>query len=224
MIRRRAIVTTLGTLALAAGGSLAWAAGPLAKVGRWQAGQHYNFVENPQPPSVAKGKVEVIEVFWYGCAHCYALDPVLEDWKRKKPKHVEFVRVPVIWGPVHRQHAKLYYTMLALGLGDLHPQVFDAIHKEGMPLSDRDEVRARSLHYGFLSTHGVSAEQFDAAYDSMTVATNMERARELTRNFNVGSVPLIFINGKYSTGVSEAGGPQPLVALINDLAASEKKR
>jgi thiol:disulfide interchange protein DsbA len=223
MIRRRAIVATFAALAVA-GSSLASAAGARTKVGRWQAGVNYNIVENPQPPSVARGKVEVIEVFWYGCGHCFALDPVLEDWKQKKPSYVEFVRVPVIWGPVHRQHAKLYYTMLALGRGDLHPQVFDAIHKEGMPLSDRDEVKARSLHYGFLSTFGISAEQFDAAYDSMTVATNMERARELTRNFNVGNVPIIFINGKYATGVSEAGGAQQLVALIDDLAASEKRR
>lgn len=224
MSRRRAIVATFAALAVVAGSSLASAAGPLTKVGRWQAGQHYSFVENPQPSSVAEGKVEVIEFFWYACAHCFALDPLLEDWKSKKPPYVEFVRVPVIWGPEHRQHAKFYYTMLALGRGDLHPQVFDALHREGIRLTDRDEVKARSLQYGFLSTFGISTEQFDAAYDSMTVAANMERARELTRNFNVGSVPVILINGKYATGVSEAGGAQQLIALINDLAASEKRR
>jgi thiol:disulfide interchange protein DsbA len=224
MNRRRAFISIAVSLAGAAGAGMAFGAGALPQVGRWQAGQNYGLVANPQPTSVASGKVEVIEVFWYGCGHCYALDPVLEDWKKKKAPYVEFIRVPVIWGPIHRQHAKLFYTLQALGKADLHPQVFEAIHKDGSPLGDRDEVRARALQYGFLSTYGVTAEQFDAAYDSMSVAMNMQRAHDITRNFNVGNVPVILINGKYSTSVSEAGSAQELVSLINDLAASETKR
>ena len=64
--------------------------------------------------------------------------------KPSKPAYVEFVRVPVIWGPVHRQHAKLYYTLQALHRPELHTKVFDAIHQQGLPLSARDEVEARA--------------------------------------------------------------------------------
>ena len=88
-------------------------------------------------PASPAGKVEVNEVFWYGCGHCYALDPALESWKAEKPAYVEFVRVPVIWGPMHRQHAKLYYTLQALRRPDLHSKVFDAIHQQGLQLAAR---------------------------------------------------------------------------------------
>jgi protein dithiol oxidoreductase (disulfide-forming) len=200
------------------------AAQSAGEIGPWRAGVNYNLLPAPQAPTVAAGKVEVSEVFWYGCGHCYALDPVLEDWRSKKAPYIEFVRVPVIWGPMHQQHAKLFYTLQALGRPDLHAKVFDAIHKDHQQLADRDELKAREMHFAFLSGHGVTKEQFDASYDSMTVMTNVRRAATLTHNYQVGNVPMIFINGKYSTGVTEAGGVQQLLSLINDLAASEKNR
>jgi thiol:disulfide interchange protein DsbA len=197
------------------------AAGALSK---WQEGTNYKLAPAPQPTGVAAGKVEVTEVFWYGCGHCYALDPALESWKTEKPPYVEFVRVPVIWGPVQRQHAKLYYTIQALHRPELHPKVFDAIHKQGLALSARDEVEARAMQFAFLSGQGITETRFNAAYDSMTVATNMTRAEEYTKQFAVASVPLMIVNGKYITSVSDAGSEEKLLALINDLAASEKAR
>jgi thiol:disulfide interchange protein DsbA len=196
----------------------------VSALSKWQAGTEYKLVPAPQPTNVAAGKVEVNEVFWYGCGHCYALDPALESWKADKPSYVEFVRVPVIWGQVQRQHAKLYYTLQALHRPELHTKVFDAIHQQHLTLAARDEVEARALQFGFLSTQGVTEKEFDAAYDSMTVATNMMRAEEFTKKFAVGSVPVMVVNGKYMTSVSEAGTEARLIALINDLAASEQAR
>ena len=63
--------------------------------GKWQAGKHYTLLSPAQPTNVGPGKVEVIEVFWYGCSHCYELDPYLESWKKNKPAYIEFVRLPV---------------------------------------------------------------------------------------------------------------------------------
>jgi thiol:disulfide interchange protein DsbA len=197
---------------------------PAAALAKWKAGTDYHLLTAPQPTSVASGKVEVIEVFWYGCGHCYELDPVLESWKAEKPAYVEFVRVPVVWGPQHRQHAKLFYTMQALRRPELHSKVFETIHKLGAPLMARNEMEARALQFAFLNANGVSQKDFDAAYDSMSVASNVLRAEELTKKFVVAGVPLMIVNGKYSTGVTEAGGPTQLLSLINDLAASEKNR
>src|SRR5688572_20567025 len=98
--------------ALAASVAASAATNPV--VGKWRVGTNYALVANPQAPSVPSGKVEVIEVFWYGCSHCYELDPTLEEWSRAKPKYIEFSRVPVMWGAQHRQHAKLFYTVQAL--------------------------------------------------------------------------------------------------------------
>jgi len=195
-----------------------------AALSKWQEGTNYKLAPAPQPPGVAAGKVEVTEVFWYGCGHCYALDPALESWNAKKPPYVEFVRVPVIWGPVQRQHAKLYYTIQALNRADLHTKVFDAIHQQGLPLSARDEVEARAMQLVFLSSQGVNESRFNSAYDSMSVASNMLRAEEFTKKFAVANVPLMVVNGKYITSVSEAGSEAKLLALVNDLAASEKAR
>lgn len=223
MTTRRALVA-LVTLAASGWALIACARSPESALEKWHAGTHYKFAPAPQPPSVGAGKVEVNEVFWYGCGHCYALDPALESWKASKAPYVEFVRIPVIWGEVHRQHAKLFYTLQALHRPELHTKVFDAIHKLGMALSARDEAEARALHFGFLSGEGVTKKEFDAAYDSMSVATDLARAEEFTRKFEVGSVPLMVVNRKYITSVSDAGSEAKMISLVNDLAASEKAR
>ena len=70
----------------------------------------------------------------------------------------------------------------------------------------------------------MTEKEFDAAYDSMTVATNLLRAEAFTRNFAVSSVPVMVVNGKYITSVSEAGSEAKMIALVDDLAASEKAR
>jgi thiol:disulfide interchange protein DsbA len=191
---------------------------------RWHAGTNYTLLEKPQPVSVAPGKVLVTEVFWYGCPHCNALDPTLEAWKLGKPEYVEFVRVPVVWGPVHRQHAKLFYTLQALGRADLHTRVFEAIHRDGNFLAAQTDEDARALQLAFLRQHGITEQAFNAAYDSPEVAGNLQRAEEYTRDYQVSSVPVIFVNGKYATSFSEAGGNSELISLINDLAASERQQ
>jgi len=201
------------------------AAAPAAatSIGQWQEGKNYTLVLNPQPPA-ANGRVEVTEVFWYGCGHCYALDPTLESWKLSKPDYIDFVRVPVIWGPVHRQHARIFYTLQALGRLDLHSKVFDTIHQQGNMLAARTDEEARALHLAFFKDHGVTEKAFNDAYDSPTVAANLERAEQLTKSLSIGSVPTMIVNGRYSTGVSLAGGASELITLVNDLAASERKR
>jgi len=202
----------------------ACARAPEPALAKWKAGTNYQLLAAPQPTSVPAGKVEVSEVFWYGCGHCYALDPALENWKAEKPAYVEFVRIPVIWGAAHRQHAKLYYTLQALRRPDLHGKVFDAIHQQGLQLSARDEVTARAEQLAFLGSQGVSEKDFNATYDSMSVAANVLRAEDLTKKYAIANVPVLIVNGKYSTSVGEAGGTPELLALINDLAASEKNR
>jgi thiol:disulfide interchange protein DsbA len=217
---RRAFIASgaaYATLAVAGGSKAA------DSLSAWRAGVNYRLLDNPQPTTAAAGKVEVTEAFWYGCGHCFALDPVLESWDQGKPSYIEFTRVPVIWGGPHRQHAKLYYTLQALRRPELHAEVFKAIHTKGTVLTDRDEVKARAAALVFFTSFSVTPQQFDDAYDSMTVAMNMQRAENFTRTMRVDNVPLVFVNGKYVTSVSEAGGEPQLVQLINSLAESEKR-
>ena len=192
--------------------------------GKWKAGTNYTPLVPAQPTNVAPGKVEVVEVFWYACPHCNALEPFIQSWVKNKPEYVEFVRVPVMWGPVHRAHAKLFYMLRALNRADLDQKVFDTIHKDGNMLVANDEQVTRKMQLDFLKANGVSTEDFNKAWDSFTVSTGLQRAEQLTERYKVQGVPLIVINGKYTTDPGLAGGPGQLLQLINDLAASEKQR
>lgn len=193
--------------------------------GKWRAGTHYVPVSPAQPTSVDAGQVEVLELFWYGCPHCYELDPFLQGWKKNKPSYVKLVPVPVTWGPVHRAHARLFYTLEALGkLDALHGKVFDAIHKQGEYLVDRDEAQTRRLQLAFAKANGISEADFNRAYDSFGVNAALQRAEDITRRYRVEGVPVLYVNGKYQTDVGMAGGHGPLVELLNDLAAAEKRR
>ena len=193
--------------------------------GQWKPGVNYKPLVPAQPTSVTSGKVEIVEEFWYGCGHCYALDPFLESWKKNKPAYVEFVRVPVMWGAVHKAHAKLFYTIQSLGReNDLHTKIFDAIHRGGNSLVANDEESTYKVQAAFAKENGISEADFKKAYDSFGVATALQRAMQLTRNYQVEGVPLMIVNGKYITDVGMAGGHSNLLALLNSLAAAEKRR
>ncbi|MEN9316955.1 MAG: hypothetical protein RIS35_3348 [Pseudomonadota bacterium] len=193
--------------------------------GRWQAGRHYKPLVPAQPTNVAGGKVEVLEVFWYGCGHCAALDPFLENWKTKsKPANVEFVRVPVTWSPGHVMHARLYYTLQALGRDDLHPKVFETIHRGGNMLLGNDEASTFRAQLAWAKANGIAEKAFTDAWQSMAVTVKLQQAADLVRRYKVEGVPLMVVNGKYTTDVGDAGGHAELLALVNDLAAAEKRR
>lgn len=190
--------------------------------GRWKPGVNYTPLVPAQPTEVDPGKVEVLEVFWLGCPHCYALEPYLQKWLKSKPSYIQFVRVPVMWGPVHRAHARLYYTLLALGRKDLVQKAFDAIQQHpDNPLVANSDEETLKLQEEFAQQHGVSPEDFEKAYKSFTVSSDLQRADQLTQRYQVQSVPFIVIDGKYTTDVGMAGSVTNLFSLINDLAAAD---
>jgi thiol:disulfide interchange protein DsbA len=191
---------------------------------RWKLGTNYKPLVPPQPTSVPAGKVEVVEVFWYGCPHCNALEPYITSWLANKPEYIELVRVPVMWSPGHKTHAHLFYAIEALGRHDLHQKVFDAIHQQKNTLLGNSEAESLQKMVEFLRTQGVSQKSFMDAWNSFSVASNLQRAEQLTQRYRVEGVPLVVINGKYTTDVGMAGGPSQLIELINDLAAGEKRR
>ena len=100
--------------------------------GRFELGQHYLRLSPTQPTSSNPDQVEVCEVFWYGCPHCYELDPLLERWREQAPDYVNFVRVPAVWNPTLQIHARAFYTAEALGKGaEMHSEFFREIHENG---------------------------------------------------------------------------------------------
>lgn len=219
-----ALATTISIRACAATPTPTEAPEPAPTMSQWQAGLHYTVLRYPGAPPAAQGRVVVNEVFWYGCSHCYALDPVLEDWNKHKAAFIDFVRIPVIWGPAHKQHARLFYTLQKLGRQDLHAKVFNTIHELHNPLMASTDEAARAMHLAFFKENGVTEQQFKDAYDSAEVSQKVVEAERMTGNYEVGSVPTLIVAGAYSTSVSQAGGEKQLLSLINDLAIREQRR
>jgi len=180
-------------------------------------GTNYRKVVPAQPTNVAPGKVEVVEFFWYGCGHCFALDPAMETWRAKsKPQYVEFTRVPAMWNDALRMHARLYYTAEALGkLDELHSAIFREIHVNNNQLSTLPQITA------FFKQHGVGPDDFQKAFASFAVESKLQRADFLNRRFGIDSVPQVAVNGKYLTDQGKAGGEPELFQLVQELAAHE---
>ena len=192
---------------------------------KWQAGRHYRLLNPTVPTNVAPGKVEVVEVFWYGCGACYTLDPYLESWKRTKPAAAEFVRVPVTWNPGAKLHAKLFYTLQALKQdGRLHTKVFDTIHRGGNGLLGRDEASTLAVQRDWAKANGVDPTAFTNAWNSMSVDVKVRQADDLVRRYRAEGTPAMIINGKYFTDVGSAGGIPQMLELINALVAAETRR
>jgi thiol:disulfide interchange protein DsbA len=191
--------------------------------GRWKPGVNYEPLVPGQPTSVEPGKVEVIEVFWLGCPHCYALEPFVKNWLKSKPSFIEFTRVPVIWGPTQRAHAKLFYTLKALGRPDLIDKAFDTIQQQRNPLIGGSDAETLQIEQAWAAQNGVKAADFATAYNSFSASSDLARAEELTQRYRVQDVPFIVVNGKYTTDVQKAGNVANLFQLINDLAAAEHR-
>ena len=182
-------------------------------------GQHYQEVKPAVATSTAADKVEVLELFWYGCPHCYAFEPQLQEWLKNKADYIEFVRVPAVFAQNWEVHARAFYAAQQLGVLDkLNGPMFDAIHKEGRKLGSQEEVTQ------FFADKGVSAEDFKKAYNSFDVDTKTRRAIALTREYGITGVPALIVNGKYRSSAQEAGDFASLLKLVDYLAAKEHKR
>jgi len=191
---------------------------------KWVAGTQYKVVLPAQPTDVAPGKIEVIEFFWFGCPHCFALEPAVDAWLKNKANYVEFVRVPATWGEVHRAHARLFYTLKVLGKADeLQDKVFDSVHVEHQPLfAPGDPMQTQREQLQFAKDNGISESDFMKAYNAFAMQTAMAQADDLVRRYRIDAVPTFVIGGKYETDMQMAGGESNLFQIINDLAASEK--
>ena len=197
----------------------------------WVEGQHYKALPAPQPTAVPAGMVEVTEIFWYGCGHCYHLEPALEAWNAKgRPEYVKLNYLPVVWNPVTREDARLFYTIEALGkVSALQSAVFRELHVNGNPLtvmsgSQVDMAATEKKAREFLVRNGITAEDFNRTYRSFAVENRLRSGELMLRRYQADHTPMIVVNGKWTTDVSMAGGPDALFRLVNALAARERGR
>jgi thiol:disulfide interchange protein DsbA len=181
--------------------------------------KYFTTLTTAQGTSSSPGKIEVAEVFWYGCSHCYALEPLLTDWVKKLPADVSFVRIPVMWNPTNETHGRVYYTAEALGKLELiTPAMFRAIHLENRPMTDDKDIQL------LFEQNGVSAADFNKAYRSFSVESQLKRAKDLTVKYHVQGVPLLVVNGKYAANGPEIHSHPDLLAVTDELIQRERQR
>jgi thiol:disulfide interchange protein DsbA len=205
------------------------AATPVSGPTTWQEGVNYTRLVPAQPTDAPAGQVEVLEFFWYGCPHCYALEPTIEAWVRTKPAYVTFTRVPVLWNEGDRSLGRLYYTVQGLGkIDEMHAAIFKEIHVNNDPLIGSDPqntAEAERIQLLFAKRFGISEEAFRSKFEhDMGVDTAMQHADALIERYRVSSVPDFVVNGKFIADVASAGSPEKLIGLLNDLTAAEHKR
>jgi len=202
---------------------------PTSPVNGWTEGVNYSRLVPAQPTDAPPGQVEVLEFFWYGCPHCYALEPTIEAWAKTKPPYVTFTRVPVLWNAGDRALGRLYYTVQSLGkIDELHGAIFKEIHVNGDPLIGSDPENAADAEHMqlvFVRKYGISEQDFRGKYEhDMGVETALQHADGLIERYRITSVPDFVVNGKFVADVSTAGSPERLISLLNDLTAAEHKR
>jgi len=191
-----------------------------AAVKEWKfsEGKHFTVLTTAQGTSSPLAKIEVAEVFWYGCPHCFNFDPYVEKWKETLPDDVSFVRVPVMWNPTNELHARIFYTAEALDKGDvLHDAVFREMHLNKKTLATEDEIRDLFIQYG------VSEDEFDNTFRSFGVESKLKRAKNLTQRYRIQSVPLLVVNGKYVTTGPEIKTFDDMLAVTDELIEREQQ-
>lgn len=176
----------------------------------------YTTLVAPQPTSDAS-KIEVVELFWYGCPHCYHLEPLLTKWAAGLPPDVVFVRTPAILGPSWEILARAYYTAEMLGVLDkIHEPLFKAIHEDKKKFTSEEELAK------FFAAQGVDEKQFRDTLKSFGVAAKLNRSKQMTQRYGITGVPALIINGKYRTSVSDAGDQEKMLELTDKLIAKER--
>lgn len=185
---------------------------------KYQEGVHYEHVTPEQPTATSGGKVEVVEMFWYGCPHCYRLEPYVKRWLKRKPAKAEFVRMPAIFRPEWEIHARAYYTAEILGVVDkIHSDMFEAIHEKKQRLNNEAAIMA------FFAQHGVAEKDFKRVFRSFAVETKVRRSKDMSRRYGIKGVPSLIVNGKYRTAAQEAGGNAKIFQVVNYLVEQEGK-
>ncbi len=192
--------------------SLSLFIGPVsAQTQEYIEGGHYELLSEVQPVQTGD-KIEVVEMFWYRCPHCYRLEPYIIKWLENIPDNAEYVPIPAMLNQSWEFQARVYFTFEALGLVDqLHGKFFDAIHKDRKPFNTVEQVAE------WAAAQGADPGAIVDTFNSFAVNNKLNFANVMGRKYGISGVPAIIVDGKYRTSVSMAGSHDELINVINFL-------
>ena len=207
-------------------------AAPFVDDGKWVEGKNY-FRIDPAQPTSHPGKIEVTEVFSYGCPACNGFHSTADQIARSLPPNAVMNYLAAAFRPDENwpMYQRAFYAAQALDLvGKTHDAMFDAVWKSG-ELSTYD-LKASGLKprsawptiedaAKFYARYGVDPKEFVGVANSFTVNTKMKRADDLMKAYGVDSTPTMIVNGKYRFTASSAGGYAQSIELTQWLVAKE---
>ena len=159
----------------------------------------------------------IYEFFWYGCPHCYNLEPTMERIEADLDKDTKIVKLPVALRDSWIPHAKLYYALQQMGkIDEVHNLIFEEIHLEDNRLNTEQQM------VDFLGKHGIDTNKFMEKYNSFGTEARIKKASNLAKKYQINSVPTIIVNGKYLTSGSYVSSYDELYSVINLLIERER--
>ncbi len=188
-----------------------------AKATTFEEGVHYVELFQPLSVDAPADKIEVADVFWYGCPHCFHLEPALQKWKKSAPKDVQVISIPAVMNPSWGVHAKAFYAAEAMGiLDEIHEPLFQAIHDQGRRLFSEDALLK------FFGSRGIDVAKFKAAMESMAVATKVKRADKLGKEAALTGVPALIVAGRYRVLSGGVRGYEEMFQVVDFLVEKER--
>lgn len=173
-------------------------------------GQDYKVLPNPE--TISGNVIVVREFFWYGCPHCYHLEPHMQKWAKTRPADVAFFQTPAAMNPVWEVGARGFYAAQQLDAQEkTHQMLFDAVHKDG----DRNIISSQQELGNWYASKGIDKAKFDSLYNSFAVTTKIERAKAGATRYGLSGVPAVVVHGKYVVSGEDAKVPQVVDFLIN---------
>lgn len=178
----------------------------------YKEGVDYERLNFPVATHVKRGNIEVVELFWYGCPHCYHFESNINEWLKHKPKTVEFVRIPDTLDQKWIPAARIYYTLETLGkLDKFHSIFFQGIHDQNRHFNTLNSIAE------FFSQYGINKKKFIDAYYSLVVKTKLNHAQDLNQQYNAQGVPTIIVDGKYRITPRMVGGYDKVFNVVDFL-------
>lgn len=179
-------------------------------------GEHYTKLAK-QVRTQNPAKVEVVELFGYWCPHCNQFERYLGPWKGKQQADVDFKHIPVVFRPNQAEFAKAYYVAKALGVEDeAHPALFALIHQMRSWINTKEQLGE------FFADFGVSEADFNKAYSSFSITSQMNRGKKKSREYRISGVPSMVVNGKYLITAEKAGSQKDMLKVVDFLVAKER--
>ncbi len=196
-----------------------------AREWKFKEGQHFQRMVPTQPTLGGADKIEVAEVFWYGCGHCFEFESYIDRWTESMPANTRFVRIPATWNTLVKLHAQLYYTEEALvktgkiaDAAGFRAGVFNEYHRRNNRMTSMAAIK------DVFARSGVSEADFDSAWNSFEVAQKLRVAQDLAKRYAISGVPAMVVNGKFRAGKAETGTYPRLLELVDELIERETVR